>query len=240
MGSRIQPLAFSKELLPVGSRVRKGREQPKAVAEYLVERMVLAGADRICFVIGPGKTDIISYFGSEYAGARIIYVVQPSPDGLCDAIFRAAPFVNDGEAVLVGLPDTVWFPEDGFARLPTSGLSFLLFNVDRPEVFDAVATDPAGNVQHIEVKHASPSTHWVWGAFRLDGVLLKALWNLWQVRQRQDEFFGTLVNAWIAQGGAAQGIPAGSAYVDVGTLTGYRAALALLGSMAAPTAAAAE
>ena len=38
-GSRIQPLAFSKELLPVGSRVEGGIERPRAVSEYLVERM---------------------------------------------------------------------------------------------------------------------------------------------------------------------------------------------------------
>jgi UTP-glucose-1-phosphate uridylyltransferase len=54
-GTRIQPLAFSKELLPVGSRVESGVERPRAVSEYLVERMLRAGADRICFVISPAK-----------------------------------------------------------------------------------------------------------------------------------------------------------------------------------------
>ena len=37
IGSRIQPLAFSKELLPVGSRTENGNERPRAVSEYLVE-----------------------------------------------------------------------------------------------------------------------------------------------------------------------------------------------------------
>jgi len=32
-GSRIQPLAFSKELLPVGSRLANGVERPCAVSE---------------------------------------------------------------------------------------------------------------------------------------------------------------------------------------------------------------
>src|SRR5690348_18140149 len=49
-GSRIQPLAFSKELLPVGSRVENGAERPRAVSEYLVERMIAGGADKLCFV----------------------------------------------------------------------------------------------------------------------------------------------------------------------------------------------
>ncbi|MBE7220674.1 MAG: nucleotidyltransferase family protein, partial [Caulobacteraceae bacterium] len=58
-GSRIQPLAFSKELLPVGSRLDAGVERPCAVSEYLLDRMVAAGATKICFVISPGKSDIL-------------------------------------------------------------------------------------------------------------------------------------------------------------------------------------
>ena len=77
-GSRIQPLAFSKELLPVGSRSDNGVERPCAVSEYLVERMILGGADKICFVISPGKSDILEYFGDQLWHARsIAYVVQP-------------------------------------------------------------------------------------------------------------------------------------------------------------------
>jgi UTP-glucose-1-phosphate uridylyltransferase len=67
VGSRIQPLAFSKELLPVGSRFDGVVERPCAVSEYLVERMIRAGADRICFVIAPGKSDILEYYGGSYA-----------------------------------------------------------------------------------------------------------------------------------------------------------------------------
>src|SRR5436853_675512 len=106
VGSRIQPLAFSKELLPVGSRLDGEAERPRAVSEYLVERMLYAGANRICFVISPGKSDIVSYYGGEIAGAAICYAVQQQPAGLCDAIFHALPFIAPEEFVLVGLPDT--------------------------------------------------------------------------------------------------------------------------------------
>ena len=57
-GSRIQPLAFSKELLPVGSRLEGDAERPRAVSEYLVERMIAAGAEKVCFVIAPGKSKV--------------------------------------------------------------------------------------------------------------------------------------------------------------------------------------
>src|SRR4051794_24248837 len=93
-GSRIQPLAFSKELLPVGSRLDGYTERPRAVSEYLVERMLLGGATKICFVISPGKSDILEYYGGNVAQASVSYVVQPEPAGLCDALFRALPLIH--------------------------------------------------------------------------------------------------------------------------------------------------
>src|SRR5205814_1099769 len=100
-GSRIQPLAFSKELLPVGSRLDGLIERPRAVSEYLVERMILGGSDKICFVISPGKSDILEYYGGAIGTADLSYVVQPNPAGLCDAIFRALPLIPPNEQVLI-------------------------------------------------------------------------------------------------------------------------------------------
>lgn len=228
-GSRIQPLAFSKELLPVGSRLDNGTERPCAVSEYLVDRMIRGGADKICFVISPGKSDILQYYGGCYGEATIAYVVQPGPRGLCDAIFRAAPLIAEDEAVLVGLPDTVWFPEDALRLLPSEGLSFLLFPVERPELFDAVVLDAGDGVREIRVKRPDAGSPWIWGAFKLPGRILRELRTLWLARHCRDEYFGTLVNAWLATGRTAVGVRAGRSYVDVGTLNGYREALALLG-----------
>jgi len=227
-GSRIQPLAFSKELLPVGSRREGEGERPRAVSEYLIERMILGGADRICFVIAPGKSDILEYYGTRPAGADLCYTVQPTPGGLCDAIFRAVPFIAEAESVLVGLPDTIWFPADALRQLPDAPLSFLLFPVDHPALFDAVLTDARGRVREIRVKQPEPGTEWIWGAFRLTGSTLRALHRLWLERDRQDEYIGTLVNTYLAQGGSALAVRAGMTYMDVGTLHGYRQAMALL------------
>src|SRR3954465_14121610 len=125
-GSRIQPLAFSKELLPVGSPRGDGIDRPCAVSEYLLERLILGGADKICFVISPGKSDILEYFGDHYGSAQLAYVVQPEPLGLCDAALRAGTVVGRDEDVIVGLPDTVGFPAAALRALPAADLSFLL------------------------------------------------------------------------------------------------------------------
>lgn len=227
-GSRIQPLAFSKELLPVGSRTQGESERPMAVSEHLIERMLRAGVDKLCFIISPGKSDILEYYGGQLGGAEICYVVQERAAGLCDALFRALPFIADEELVCVGLPDTIWFPEDGFALLDATGLSFLLFPVEQPQLFDAVEFDASGAVRHIDVKAPAPKSRWVWGGFKVSGRVLRELHAIWMEPERKDEYLGTLVNAYLARGGSARAVPEGRAYVDVGTLHGYREAVRLL------------
>ena len=227
-GSRIQPLAFSKELLPVGSRVEDGVERPRAVSEYLIDRMIAGGATNICFVVSPGKTDILEYYGASICSAHVCYTMQPRPAGLCDAMFRALPLVRDDDLVMVGLPDTVWFPAHGFRELRRDALSFLLFPVQHPEFFDAVATDAEGRVLEIEVKRPSPRSSWIWGAYQMPGAVLRELHALWLEREERDEYFGTLVNEYLARGGVATGVRAGEVYVDVGTLNGYREAIRAL------------
>jgi hypothetical protein len=122
----------------------------------------------------------------------------------------------------------VWFPETALRDLPDDRLSFLLFPVEHPEFFDAVAMRPDGEVIEIQVKSPTPATHWIWGAFKMPSRVFRELEDLWRARQQRDEYVGTLVNAYLAAGGTAVGVKAGAAYVDVGTLNGYREAIALL------------
>jgi glucose-1-phosphate thymidylyltransferase len=228
-GTRIQPLAFSKELLPVGGRIDGAVERPRAISEYLVDRMITGGASKLCFVIAPGKSDILEYYGGgSLDSVTISFVVQPHPSGLCDAIFQAAPLVAANEAVCIGLPDTIWFPENALCTLPQDELSFLLFPVTEPQFFDAVRTNSDGRVLEIQVKQRDAASNWIWGAFKMPGAILHELQSLWLERKRQDEYIGTLINAWLARGGSALGIRAGESYVDVGTLHGYREAMNLL------------
>jgi hypothetical protein len=65
----------------------------------------------------------------------------------------------------------------------------------------------------------------------MPGAVFFALRQLWLARGSADEYIGTLVNAYLAEGGEAIGIKAGRAYVDIGTLNGYRTAIGLLADM---------
>jgi dTDP-glucose pyrophosphorylase len=119
------------------------------------------------------------------------------------------------------------------SQLPDGELSFLLFPVARPVLFDAVLTDETGAVREIQVKQPDPGSNWIWGAFKMPGAVLRSLWELWTARDQKDIYIGTLVNAYLAAGGHARAVRGGRAYVDVGTLHGYREAMSLLNSAGA-------
>jgi glucose-1-phosphate thymidylyltransferase len=224
-GQRIQPLGCSKELLPVGSRLVDGAERPKAVSEYLVERMIAAGAEQICMVISAEKSDIVKYYAERNYAAEIFYVVQRKPQGLCDALFRAEPFARRHDQVLIGLPDTIWFPENAYIPaldLEQADVNLVLFPVTNPTVFDAVVCDDLAFVQQVQVKRKDAVSHWVWGAVTARGESFHRLKLLWEARHRSDEYLGDLLNAFIAAGNVVKGRHCGEVYMDVGTMEGYR------------------
>jgi glucose-1-phosphate thymidylyltransferase len=224
-GARIQPLGCSKELLPVGSREIDGVCRPKAVAEYLVERMIAAGAEQICMVISAEKSDIVRYFAERDFAAQIFYAVQREPRGLCDAIFTAQPFTAGHDRVLIGLPDTIWFPENAFRTIAGGDdVDLLLFPVTKPEQFDAVVTDDHGYVERVDVKSPQPGSQWVWGAVGTGAEALRELKQLWEARHRADQYLGHLLNAFIAAGHRVRARAGGELYMDVGTVEGLHRA----------------
>ena len=233
-GERIQPLGCSKELLPVGSRSLDGVERPKAVCEYLVERMIAAGAEQICMVISHEKADIVRYFAARTYTAEIFYAVQRQPEGLCDAIFRAQPFTRGHDAVLIGLPDTIWFPENAFLPaldFAAAPVNLVLFPVTDASAFDATVCDEFGFLQRVEVKQKSPTSNWIWGAVATTSRALHDLKSLWDSRHHCDQYLGDLLNAYLAAGNLARGVYSGELYMDVGSVAGYHAAQDYLRSL---------
>jgi dTDP-glucose pyrophosphorylase len=177
-------------------------------------------------VISAEKSDIVRYYAERDYGAEIFYVVQRKPAGLCDALFRAEAFVADDEQVLIGLPDTIWFPENAYrpAVDQCAEVNLVLFPVLNPAVFDAVVCDEQGFVERVQVKQPQPASHWIWGAVTVSGKAFKALKHLWNARHREDEYLGHLVNAYIAAGNQVRATYSGEHYMDVGTIEGYHSA----------------
>jgi dTDP-glucose pyrophosphorylase len=191
-------------------------------------------------IISAEKTDIVKYYAERDYPAEIFYVVQREPRGLCDAIFRAAPFARRHEKVLIGLPDTIWFPENAFLSaldFTDCDLNLVLFPVRDPSCFDAVLSDELGYVQEVQVKRPQPGSRWIWGAVTATGECFYQLKLLWESRRPRDEYLGDLVNAFLAGGRVVRGRRCGEIYMDVGTLEGYRAAQDFLRRRSQPLAA---
>ncbi len=227
-GSRIQPLGCSKELLPVGMQFRDGRLKPRAVAEYLLDRMLLAGADRIAMVLSPEKSDLLRYFAETDYSRYLFFVLQPEPEGLCDAVFRAVPHVRPDEAVLIGLPDTIWMPNDLFSRAPREQPHLITFPVAAAEQFDAVISQGSGPIQavaRVEVKQSGNPRRRIWGGVTLPGECLLEMAAMWQDMKPRPHYLGDLFNSWLAAGRSLSCDAAGQWYLDVGTLEGYHQAL---------------
>jgi dTDP-glucose pyrophosphorylase len=103
-----------------------------------------------------------------------------------------------------------------------------MFPVRQPELFDAVLLDRDECVTEVQVKVPRPDSSWIWGAIKLPGAVYHSLHDLWVRRGRVDVQVGTLINAYIAEGGVVRGVRRGRFYVDVGTVSGYVDALRTL------------
>jgi glucose-1-phosphate thymidylyltransferase len=107
----------------------------------------------------------------------------------------------------------------------------LLFPVRHPEKFDSVILDEQAQVREIQVKSPVPASKWIWGAMRMPGEVFIQLSALWHRRCEKDEYLGTLINAWIAEGREVSGIKGGTSYLDVGSVEGLHAAWRELGDV---------
>ena len=152
---RLQPLPCSKEVYPVGGR---------PVMEYVVERLRVA-CDRMRVVTRPDKPDVIEH--ARELGAEVI---TGEPPTLAASISLGLGGLAASDVALVGLPDTLWEPMDGFVQLLgrlEDGADIVLgvFESDEPERSDVVVLDERGFVQQVHVKESDPPGTLVWGCF---------------------------------------------------------------------------
>ena len=153
---RLQPLPCSKEVYPVGGR---------PVMDYVVERLRAAHCRELRVVTRPDKKDVIEH--ARELGAEL---VMGTPPTLAVSLALGLQGLGASDVVLVGLPDTVWEPMDGFVQLLDrleDGADIVLgvFESDEPERSDVVVLDHQGLVQRVHVKEPDPPSNLVWGCF---------------------------------------------------------------------------
>lgn len=191
LGTRLQPIGFSKELAPVARR---------AVIEYLIERMVLAGIDKIFINTAEDKTDLIRYLSTKSIYKDMLVFLVRERKGLLDGIVLPEQFLREDDELYFGLPDTIWYPKDGFTQVDAmpGELVLGLFDTGTPEKFDTVIISPSSQIKSIQVKVLNPKTKWSWAIGKMSIKAARWLKDLEQ-KQGKQLLFGDAMDTYAKQ-----------------------------------------
>lgn len=222
LGTRLQPLGFSKELAPVGGR---------AVIEYLLERLILAGVDKVFINTAEDKTDLIRYLSTKSPYRDHLIFLVRERKGLLDGIVQPAQFLRDDDEIYFGLPDTIWFPKNAFTKLrrQPGKLVLGLFDTGTPERFDSVVTDRENRILSVDVKVPAPKSKYTWAIGKLRVGEVSKLCELAD-KQKGVPLFGVAVNAYAEKNPAYAVSFLRSSCLDIGRPEDYRLAEKYLSS----------
>lgn len=253
-GTRMLPITKSIEkcMLPVGTR---------PVVDYVVRDLVAAGVKDIYFIVGEQSSQIQSYYrsnvqlndylrsrGKEDAldlvapltGVNIHFITQPLTGryGTSVPVGLAAPYVNEGESVLVIMGDQFFYREDGGSNaadlvhlVEQSGCTAGLFGNPVPEEdvsnFGIIEKDEQGRFVRIVEKPepADAPSNLNNSSFYLFDKQLFELARTTPVNPKRGEYEVTdAINAYITSGkqlvvGTVQG-----EYMECGSVNGWLAA----------------
>jgi len=156
--SRLAPLPFSKELYPVGFRTTPHGPRPKALVNYLIDALQLAGARRAFWLLDKRKADVFGHFGGGAGlGLQLAYVPTEASPSVVHTLASGSAFF-EGQPVLFGFPDIIFEPADAFVRLwqrlRQGRADVVLGAVPAPpeQIADRVELDAGAALREVRVK----------------------------------------------------------------------------------------
>ncbi len=181
----------------------------RPIIDYLLERMRAAPSAELRIVTRPDKQDVI-----EHARAVGAEVVLGEPRTVSESLRLGLAGLEDPEDVaLVGFPDSLWQPPNGYARLVAAldedhDVALGVFHSPEPERSDAVELDEGDRVTAVHVKDPKPVSRRIWGCAAARASALGGL-------AEHDEP-GHLFNV-LAKSGRVRGVAFPGEFTDIGT-----------------------
>ncbi|HVO04895.1 MAG TPA: sugar phosphate nucleotidyltransferase [Candidatus Cybelea sp.] len=240
VASRLRPLRYPKELLPVvftRADDGTGHFRPVVAIECTLSAMMTAGLRKGIIVTNTDKLELQKYLGNgSELGLSLVYAIQPKATGLPQAIDLAGEWTL-GSNVCLALPDTVFRPETAIAQicdaLRTTGADLVLgvFPTEHPEKLGPVSLRDDGTVVRVQDKPANSSVKNTWGiaAWRPSfTALLRESVRAWEDTDREHELtLGSIFENAIDVGLRVRAVNfADGQYNDVGTPEGISAWIA--------------
>ena len=158
-GTRLAPVTqvVSKQLLPV---------YDKPMIYYPLSVLMLAGIRDIMLISTPQDTPRFQELlgNGEQWGLNLAYAVQPSPDGLAQALIIGSEFVGNGPCSLI-LGDNIFHGDqlsDAVRRAAAlkAGATVFAYPVNDPERYGVVSFDDKGRAQTLEEKPTKPRSRY--------------------------------------------------------------------------------
>jgi glucose-1-phosphate thymidylyltransferase len=186
--------------------------------DYVIDRMRLAGCGEVRIVTRPEKTDVVAH--AEEIGATVVLAYPATPG---ESFARGIEDLAADDIVLIGWPDTLWEPEDGYVPLVEaveSGREIALGLFETPDLerSDVLSFDDSGQITGIHIKPAQPPSNWIWGCAAARARALAGL--------DREEWPGAFFNSLCQNGVDLYGVPLSNVWLDIGTKEALEQAIA--------------
>jgi NDP-sugar pyrophosphorylase family protein len=127
------------------------------------------------------------------------------------------------DIVLIGWPDTLWEPEDGYVPLigaVENGREIALGLFETPDVrrSDVLSFDESGRITGIHIKPAEPPSNWIWGCAAARRRALAGL--------EREEWPGSFFNTLCQNGIDLYAVHLSDVWLDIGTKEALERAMA--------------